>query len=137
MEVLMVTKTHTKDEIFALEKRYWNALKAQDADTMSSVTDKTCLTVGPQGVRQFDQRTLSEMAKSSDFHLRQFELDEGGVEFKHISDDIAAVAYKVTTDGTAQGKTVNFEGFDTSIWVRRGDTWVCAVHTETPFQAAA
>lgn len=134
----MVTKSQTmKEEIFTLEKRYWNALKAQDGETMASLTDRKCLTVGSQGIREFDQRTLSEMAKASDFHLTQFELDEGGAAFVPISDDVAVVSYKVQSRGTVQGKPYHFEGFDTSVWVRRGDKWVCAVHTETPFESSA
>ena len=45
--------------------------------------------------------------------------------------DPAVVAYTVREELTVDGQPVGFDAADTSTWVRRGDRWVCAAHTES------
>jgi len=44
---------------------------------------------------------------------------------------VAIVAYKVKEELTVDGKPVTLEAADASTWLRRGDSWVCSLHTES------
>lgn len=48
-----------------------------------------------------------------------------------LSDDVAAVAYKVREDLEVDGEALTLEAFDTSIWTRRDGEWTCTIHTES------
>jgi hypothetical protein len=48
-----------------------------------------------------------------------------------LGNDVAIVAYDVHEDLTVDGKRVSLDAADTSTWVRRSGSWVCALHTES------
>ena len=43
----------------------------------------------------------------------------------------AVIAYKVRENLTVDGKKLTLEAADASTWVRDGDGWKCALHTES------
>lgn len=116
-------------ELFNLEKKYWQAMKDKDFQTMLSLSDDPCLIAGAQGIASLGRNKLEEMMKSDSFTLRDFKLNE---DFKVnvLNDDAAVLAYKVREDLIVDGKPVSLEALDASTWVRRNGKWVCALHTE-------
>lgn len=48
-----------------------------------------------------------------------------------LNDDFAFVAYQVHEELTVEGQRVSFDAADSSVWVRRGAQWKCAMHTES------
>ena len=126
----MATTTKTVEtEILDLEKRYWQALKEQDADTAMRLTDEPCIVTGAQGVGAVDRKTLGAMVKSASYTLRRFEL-KPGAQVRLLGDDVAIVAYQVHEELTVDGKAVALDAADSSTWVRRDGRWLCAMHTE-------
>ena len=125
----------SEPDILELERKYWQAVKAHDADTIASLSDTTCLVVGPQGIREFDPESISQTAQTMTYVLKSYEIDESLAEIVRVDENIAVVAYRVRTDAEMEGKKARTDAFDSSVWVRRGDTWVCAMHTETPVAA--
>jgi hypothetical protein len=118
----------SKQELFDLEKKYWQALQEKDVDTTLRLTDDQCLITGAQGVGSLDKRAMASMMNSATYTLDHFELTDMNAHF--LSDDVAVLAYKVHEELTVDGKPVSFEAADASTWVRRGDRWFCALHTE-------
>ena len=125
----MQTAADALQEVLGLEERYWNAIKQKDAATAVSLSDDPCLVVGAQGVAALDRATLGKMMREARYELRAFSIED--MHTRQISEDVVAVAYKAREELLLDGQTVPLEVFDASVWVRRGDRWVCALHTES------
>jgi ketosteroid isomerase-like protein len=116
------------EELLALEKRYWNALKHKDTNAAMRLTAEPCIVAGAQGVAQIDHRGLAKMMENASWDLEHFELEDAQV--KLVSDDVAIVAYKVKEKLNVEGKPVELEAAEASTWVWSKDRWLCAVHSE-------
>ncbi len=119
-----------KEEILALERRYWDAVRDKDAQTATSLTDDSCTVVGAQGVHTVTREALAQMMEHPSCELRRFSLDDMHVE--QISDDVVSVAYKVSEELTVDGEVITMQACDSSVWTRRDGQWRCVLHTETP-----
>ena len=124
----MATRT-IEAELLALESRYWQALKDQDVDAATRLTDEPCILIGSQGVGLIDRKTLAAMMKSPNYTLDHFELKDDA-QVRLLGDDVAIVAYNVHEELTVEGKPVTLDAADASTWVRRNGRWLCALHTE-------
>src|SRR4030095_11521658 len=100
------TMTHdaTRQELLALEKQYWNAIKANDAATATSLSDDPCVVVGAQGVGELSRSSLAKMMQGARYKLEDYALDD--VHLRPISDDVVALAYKVTEDLVVEGERI-------------------------------
>jgi ketosteroid isomerase-like protein len=116
-------------ELVGLEKQYWNALKAGDSSIAASLSHDPCVVVGPQGVGEIDKQSLVKMMEGATYELKDFALDD--IRVRHVTEDVAVVAYKVKEKLVVEGKNVSLEAYDTSLWLRRGGKWTCIVHTES------
>jgi ketosteroid isomerase-like protein len=123
--------TAVQSEILQLEKRYWDALKAQDIDAMQALTADPCLVVGPQGATLVDQKQFREMWEQDDWRVRSFTIDDRSASVRPIGKDVAVVAYSIKEHLEHQGKPQTLDAFDTSVWVRENGQWKCAAHTES------
>ncbi|HEX2879831.1 MAG TPA: nuclear transport factor 2 family protein [Polyangiaceae bacterium] len=117
-----------EQEILALEKRYWQALKENDVTTALQLTDFPCIITGPQGLGRVDEQTFMQMMKASPYSIDDFELNDAQVRV--LRDDVAVVAYKAHEELTVEGKPLTLDVTDSSTWIKRDGRWVCALHTE-------
>jgi len=117
-------------ELMDLEKQYWTAIQEQDSSRAAALSDDPCVVVGAQGVGEVDRTTLSKMLEGAQWKLRKFSLSD--VHVRSLGDDVAAVAYKVKEDLLVDGKPLELEAFDSSVWAKRRGKWVCVLHTESP-----
>ena len=120
-----------KQGMLDAEGRFWNAMKAKDAQGAEQMTDDQCIVVGAQGVSMVDSKAMGKMTATGKWELQQFTIDEKTAQVRMIGDDVAIVAYKVTERVVVDGKTLPVEANDSSVWVRRDGTWRCALHTES------
>lgn len=116
-------------ELLELENRYWQAIKDRDVEAAMRLTDFPCLVAGASGVGLIDKETFTRMMSGARYTLHAFEIRESKV--RQAGDDIALMAYKVHEDLTVDGEKVSMDAADTSVWVRRGGQWRCALHTES------
>lgn len=117
-------------ELMGLERQYWQAIKDGDAKTAGKLSDETCIVTGAQGVGKLTRSQLMEMmGAGSNWTLEEFEISNPVVQM--VTDDVAAVAYKVKEKMTVDGKPVTLEAADSSTWVLRDGRWFCAAHTES------
>jgi hypothetical protein len=116
-------------ELFDLEKKFWQAMKDHDVETMVSMTDEPCIVTGSQGVYSVDKKAMAGMMDSANYTLDKFELKD--YQVKVIDEDTAVIAYKVHEEMTVEGKPVTLDAADASTWVRKDGKWVCALHTES------
>lgn len=126
-----MTTLGKEQELFEVEKRFWDAMKQKDARTAEKLTDNNCIVVGAQGVSAIDRKTMAKMTTEGQWDLQQYTFDSKNAQVRFIADDIAIVAYKVNERLVVDGKTLPIEANDSSVWVRRDGEWLCALHTES------
>jgi hypothetical protein len=124
----------TKDEIIALEKEYWDAMKRKDGKRTSQLSGKTSLTTSARGVTAIPKAKMGEMTEEGKWTLDAYEFE--GVEVVTPADDVAIIAYKVRQNVTMDGKAQELRAADISTWVRGADGWECHAHSETFLQDA-
>jgi uncharacterized protein (TIGR02246 family) len=118
-----------EEEVIKLEKQYWQAIKDKDADAAARLTDDQCVVAGAQGVARVGRDAVKGMMQAANYTLKDFDLKD--VNVRMLGNDVALVAYKVHEELTVDGKGVTVDAADASTWVRRGDRWLCALHTES------
>lgn len=123
-------KDALKNEIIALETRFWDAVQARDAQTAASLSDDPCIVVGSHGVGEIGREAFSQLMKQDKWAIAGYSLKD--VHVRQISDDVVAVAYTVDEDGQLEGRDLKLKAYDCSVWKKVGDRWICVVHTETP-----
>jgi len=123
--------TATKDEIIALEKEYWDAMKRKDGKRTSQLSGKLSLTTGARGVTSIPKAKMGQMTEEGNWTLDAYKFDD--IEVITPADDVAIIAYKVTQNVTMDGKKQELRA-DSSTWVRGPDGWECHAHSETFLQ---
>ena len=118
-----------KQTLVGLEEKFWRALKDGDVDAALELTADPCIVTGAQGVARIDKPTFANMMKKAEWTIDEFEISNA--EVQELSDDVAIIAYKVREKVNVNGEELEFEAADASTWVRKGDGWLCALHTES------
>src|SRR4051794_14705927 len=120
----------SEQELIEIETRFWDAMKAKDGDTAAKLTDDGCIVVGAQGVSAIDRASMRKMTAEGKWELERYSFgDKRQVRF--ISDDVAIIGYSVNEKLVVDGKPLQIDVHDSSVWVRRNGEWCCALHTES------
>jgi uncharacterized protein (TIGR02246 family) len=118
-------------ELIATEQRFWDSMQNKDGKTAAELTDDGCIIVGAQGVAAIDRKSMQEMMAHGTWELKRFSFNEKSRQVRFLSDDVAIVGYTVSEQLIVDGKPIQFDAHDSSVWVRRDGGWRCALHTET------
>lgn len=120
--------------VVELEKRFWQSLVDEDADTAVSMLTEPALMVSPMGVMKFSHDRYRQMAEQGSMTVKDYQLSDMEVVFP--SDDCAVLTYKVKQTLAPRGKPGELiqHMADSSTWVRHNGSWLCAMHTETPME---
>ena len=112
-----------------LEKDFWQTMVDKDADKAAAMIADPSLVTGPSGTIRMDPQLYKEMTEQGDWELDEFEFSD--VEVIFPNEDTGIIAYKVHQTGSMKGEKMDLNCADSSTWVRDGDGWKCALHTET------
>jgi hypothetical protein len=85
---------------------------------------------GSMGTYRFSPDEYVKMSEKSPFTINDWAMSEEDVIFPN--DETAICMYRVNQTVTNDGKTEKMDTLDTSVWVKDGDSWKCAMHTEVP-----
>ncbi len=124
--------------LIELETRFWQALVDENHEVAIALLTEPAQMVGPHGAFQFDHATYRQMATQGPLVVTSFQLQDVNVTFPN--GNTAVLTYRVSqgvaprSDRSA-AKTEDMH--DSSCWVRSGDGWKCAIHTETPVASEA
>jgi hypothetical protein len=121
-----------RQELVALETRFWQSMVDQDTDTALQMLHEPALMISSHGVVKFDHDGYRKMAEHGGLVLTSFEFADMDVVFPN--DDTAVITYRVK-QGVAHrgdGKAETQEMADSSTWVRERGQWRCVMHSETP-----
>jgi hypothetical protein len=119
-----------EQNLLDLERRYWQALKEKDVDGALALTDEPCLVTGASGVGKVDKKAYAAMMENATWTLDDFSIGDD-VQVRMLNDDAAILAYTVREKLDVEGELVTLDAADASTWVRRGERWVCAMHSES------
>jgi hypothetical protein len=117
--------------LFGMEQQFWQAIKDRNGEAASRLTDDSCMVVGPEGIQEVDRSMIAGMVASAPYQLREYRIDAAKALFHALSDDMALVSYPVHEEMTTTSGASSIDAYDTSLWVRHGGEWRCALHTET------
>jgi hypothetical protein len=118
-----------KQQIIDLETRFWQSMKDKDVDTAKSLIAKEGLVTGPMGTMTMDPDKYAQMTRDGQWTLQNFKMDK--VEVVQPNADSAIIAYEVRQTGDLKGQPMDLRCADSSVWVKEGGDWKCALHTET------
>ena len=119
----------TKDEIVALEKSYWDAIKSKDGRRTAELSGKNALVTGAQGVMRIPKDKMGEMTEEGNWTLESYAFQD--VEVSTPSPDVALIAYTVQQSVTMDGRAQDLRAADSSVWIRGSNGWECHAHSET------
>ncbi|SFI95278.1 protein of unknown function [Phyllobacterium sp. CL33Tsu] len=119
----------TKDDIVALEKSYWDAMKAKDGGRTAELSADPALVTGAQGVMRIGKKKMGQMTEDGNWSLKSYEFAD--VEVSTPSPDVALIAYTVEQNVTMNGKSQKMRAADSSVWIRGSNGWECHAHSET------
>ncbi|MGO4668164.1 nuclear transport factor 2 family protein [Bosea sp. 2YAB26] len=123
-----------KQTIIDLETRFWQSMVDKDAKLAKSMIAEECLITGPMGAMKIDPAKYEAMTEEGRWTLRSFKLSD--VDVIMPTDEVAVIAYKVHQKGDMKGKPMDMKCADSTTWVRDGQSWKCALHTETMLENA-
>jgi hypothetical protein len=119
----------SKDEVIALEKSYWDAMKRKDGTRTAQLSGNTALVTGARGVTAIPKAKMGKMTESDDWTLDSYEFDD--VEVSVPTPDVAIIAYTVRQKVTMGGNSQDLRAADSSTWIRGQSGWECHAHSET------
>ena len=128
----MSTATQT---LIDLEKKFWQSMVDQDADTAIDMLSEPAVMVSAHGAMKFDHAGYRSMAEKGPMVITGFELSD--VDVLMPSDSTAILTYRVRQtvaprEAGADQHATTQDMLDSSTWVRDGRGWRCVMHTETP-----
>ncbi len=120
------------DEIERLERRFWDALVAEDVQAATDLLTEPALMVSAHGAMRFDRAQYRRMAEQGPMVLKSYAFSD--LQVMQVGDRVAIVTYsagqEVARRGEAHGTVQHVH--DSSTWLRDdAGAWKCAMHTET------
>lgn len=124
----------TKEEIVALERDYWDAMKRKDGKRTAQLSGKAALVTGARGVMNIPKDKMGKMTEEGNWTLDSYDFDD--IQVVTPAPDVAIIAYKVKQNVTMDGKKQELRAADSSTWIRGPQGWECHAHSETFLQDA-
>jgi ketosteroid isomerase-like protein len=120
------------ETIIALERKFWDALVAQDAQAAIDLLAEPALMVSSHGAMRFGHEEYRRMAEHGPTVLRAYRFSDVDVSFP--TNSLAIVTYSVQQEvaGRDGNNRAVQQMHDSSTWVRLGSDWKCVMHTEAP-----
>jgi ketosteroid isomerase-like protein len=114
-----------QQQIVAKEREGLEALKTGDVERFGNLTAEDAVFVDTQGSASKAQ-VLKNVAG---FTLTEYSMQD--VRFVPISASAGLISYKVIEKGVSRGKEFAGQAYVSSIWIQRGNKWVCLFSQET------
>jgi uncharacterized protein DUF4440 len=126
-----MSRTISDQELLALERSYWDALKERDFRTIGRLTAEDSTVAGASGVAGVDPRSIQKQIESAPYTIKSYRIDPQTIRVNRLCDDTVSIAYGVHEDLEVGGKPVGLDAFDMSVWKQTPNGWTCVLHTES------
>ena len=123
------------DEIIALEKSYWDAMKAKDGGRTAALSGDNALVTGSRGVMSIAKSQMDAMTQEGAWTLESYAFDD--VKVAAPAPNVAIIAYTVRQNVTMDGKPMSMRAADSSTWIKGPKGWECYAHSETVLDGKA
>jgi hypothetical protein len=110
------------------EKLSWELAIKHEAASYKAFHAPDFFTLNGTGVVN---KALSE-ASALDPNVRFDQCDLSSFDVHFVADDAALVTYHVKAGGLDHGKTFQLDSYASSLWMKRGGTWVNVFYQATP-----
>src|ERR1051325_9757414 len=104
-----LSPTISDQELLALERRYWDAIRSRDARTVNRLTDQQSTVAGPSGVSGWNAEDVAKAFESPQYTITDYRIDPESVRVNHIRDDVVSIAYGVHEDMEVDGKPIKLD----------------------------
>ncbi|MGV6872066.1 nuclear transport factor 2 family protein [Pseudochelatococcus sp. B33] len=121
-------------EILKLEREYWRTMAEGDHATSAKMLAERAVVVGSEGTHSFTPDEYRKMADSTGWEIVDWRMSEERVVFPTPAS--AVVTYRILQTARHEGKELRIEAWDSTVWLREGDSWKCILHTESPIRDA-
>jgi hypothetical protein len=118
----------TKDELMALERSAWDAWKNKNAGFWEGFLSAKFAGYGQAG--RLDKAAAMKEYAGAECDVKSVTITDD--QMMQIAPDVAAVSYKVATDGTCGGQKVPASQWSGGLYVRENGKWVGAFHASAP-----
>jgi ketosteroid isomerase-like protein len=118
-----------KEEIVALEKSYWDAMKRKDGRRTGELSGDPALVTGPQGVMKVPKAKMAKMTEEGDWTLESYAFDN--VEVSTPAPNVAIITYTVEQKVKMKNEPQTMRAADSSTWIRGANGWECFAHSES------
>ena len=121
--VALSTAASTEDLMQEREKAAWQAFKDKKPDDFKKVVSPNLVAVYAEGISDV-QKELADMQK---WDMKSFKISD----YNAISDepDVMVTSYKVTIEGTFDGKNASGTYNAGSVWKIENGKWLAIFHT--------
>ena len=123
------TTASAKEEIIALEKSYWDAMKKKDGEETARLSGANAIVTGVAGVMRIPKDRMGKMTEEGKWTLDSYAFAD--IEVETPTSDVAIIAYTVKQKVTMDGKPQEIHAADSSTWIRGANGWECHAHSET------
>lgn len=113
-----------KDAIIKEEKAVWQTVKEKNYDAFRKYLTDDYRGVYKEAITNTEQEV--GMVKKADLKSMSF----GDMDVVFLDKDAAMVTYKITVQGTQDGKDDSGSYNCASVWKKRGNDWRVVYHTE-------
>ena len=129
--VALALDTPSTEEMKAKETAAWQAFKDKKADDFKKVVDPNMVGIYSDGIADMTKQ-IADMGKwdLKSFAISDFKSHSGGK-------DVVVTSYKVTLQGTFDGKDVSGLYNSGSVWKIENGQWLAIFHTNIKAESAA
>jgi Domain of unknown function (DUF4440) len=114
-----------EQQMVSKEREGLEALKTGNVDRFGDLTADDAVFVDAQG-----PASKAQVVKNvAGFTLSEYSMDD--VRFLPISGKSGLITYKIYEKGISHGKEFEAHAYISSIWMKRGNEWVCLFSQET------
>ena len=129
--VAISTAASTEDTLMEKEKAAWQAFKDKKPDDFKKLVSANVMAVYAEGVSDMQ----GELAAMQKWDMKSFAISD----YKTTSDgsDTVVTTYKVTVEGTHDGKDQSGTYNAASVWKKQKGEWLAIFHTNIKEATAA
>jgi len=125
------TATAIERELRDVEQRYWNAIRARDAQTVRELTGDTFTFAMKDGVVEFSRDDyVKMMTGSQDFRLKNYAISDRGAVYRSLGANVAMSAHQGHWEFERAGKLEKHDTTTFAVWSRESGTWKCLAMSE-------
>jgi hypothetical protein len=115
-----------------LEKQFWQSLVDGRTDVALGLLCEPSMMVSEHGAMKFDHAAYRKMADQGSQVVKSFQFSDVDVLFPNATTAVVTYRVKQVVAAREGGGSTEQDMNDSSTWVRDGQGWKCAAHTESP-----